>query len=54
MIIYISDMVIQYVMKTTNKYGPSITAFAADALGNEIISATMATETVLIAAKKAA
>jgi hypothetical protein len=50
-IIYISDMVLQYVMKSKNKYSHSITAVAADALGNEIISATMATDTVLIAKK---
>ena len=51
-IIYISDMVLQYVMKSKNKYSHSITAVAADALGNEITSALMATDTVLIAAKK--
>ena len=51
-IIYLSDMVIQYVMKSKNKYSHSITAVAADSLGNEITSALMATDTVLIAAKK--
>jgi hypothetical protein len=39
-------------MKSKNKYGHSITAVATDALGNEITSAIMATDTVLIAAKK--
>ena len=44
-------MDLQCVMKSKNKYKHSITAVAADALGNEITSAIMATDTVLIAAK---
>ena len=54
LIIYISDMIIQYVMKNKNKYSHSLLAVASDSLGNEITSALMDTDTVLIAAKKAA
>ena len=53
LIIYISDMIIQYVMKNKNKYSHSLLAVASDSLGNEITSALMATDTVLIAGKKA-
>ena len=53
LIIYISDMIIQYVMKNKNKYSHSLLAVASDSLGNEITSALMDTDTVLIAAKKA-
>ena len=54
LIIYISDMIIQYVMKNKNKYSHSLLAVASDSLGSEIISSLMDTDTVLIAAKKAA
>ena len=50
-IIYISDMVLQYVMKNKNKYSHCLLAVASDSLGNEITSALMATDTVLIAGK---
>ena len=53
LIIYISDMIIQYVMKNKNKYSHSLLAVASDSLGTEIISAIMSSDTVLIAAKKA-
>ena len=45
-------MVIQYVMKSKNKYGHSITAVAVDALGNEIISVTMSSDTISAQKKK--
>ena len=51
LIIYISDMIIQYVMKNKNKYSHSLLAVASDSLGNEITSALMTSDTVLIAKK---
>ena len=51
LIIYISDMIIQYVMKNKNKYSHSLLAVASDTLGNEIVGALMTTDTVLIAKK---
>ena len=51
LIIYISDMIIQYVMKNKNKYSHSLLAVASDSLGNEITSALMDTDTVLISKK---
>ena len=51
LIIYISDMIIQYIMKNKNKYSHSLLAVASDSLGSEITSALMATDTVLISKK---
>ena len=50
-IIYISDMILQYIMKNKNKYGHSLLAVASDSLGNEIVGALLEKDSVLIAKK---
>ena len=51
LIIYISDMILQYIMKNKNKYGHSLLAVASDSLGNEIVGALLEKDSVLIAKK---
>jgi hypothetical protein len=51
-IIFIASYIVAYVMKSKNKFEKTMTAVSSDVLGNELINAFFATDTVLIAGSK--